>query len=97
MKKFWQVYLLGIPFDTPVDTALIFSNIFLLSNPSIQRAMKAHASQFVWFRVLNAIFSRYFIINTIRSLKIKEDSWSNKLIDADPVECKMPKMQEVEI
>lgn len=39
-----------------------------------QRAMKAHASQFVWFRVLNVIFSRYFIINTIRSLKIKEDS-----------------------
>ncbi|XP_054749417.1 N-acetylglucosaminyl-phosphatidylinositol de-N-acetylase-like [Lytechinus pictus] len=66
--------------EVPISFILcaIRGNKVLVSSPygvlRAQRAMRAHASQFVWFRVLNMFFSRYFIINTIRSLKIKEDS-----------------------
>ncbi|KAK7078314.1 hypothetical protein SK128_010442 [Halocaridina rubra] len=35
---------------------------------AIQRAMKAHASQYVWFRKLYMIFSRYVLINTLTRL-----------------------------
>lgn len=33
------------------------------------RAMKAHHSQFVWFRRLFVIFSRYGYLNTLRPLE----------------------------
>lgn len=35
----------------------------------IRRAMEAHASQYVWFRRLHVLFSRYLFINTFRRLE----------------------------
>lgn len=64
--------------EVPVSFVLcaIRGNKVLISSPHgvlrAQRAMRAHASQFVWFRALNMVFSRYFIINTIKALTIKQ-------------------------
>ncbi|BFZ18178.1 hypothetical protein BsWGS_21216 [Bradybaena similaris] len=35
-----------------------------------QRAMYAHQTQFVWFRILHVIFSRYMVINTFVPVKL---------------------------
>jgi len=38
----------------------------------IQEAMEAHASQYVWFRRLYVIFSRYLFINTFRLIQVEK-------------------------
>ena len=35
---------------------------------SLQNAMQAHASQYVWFRRLYVLWSRYLFINTFLSI-----------------------------
>ena len=40
------------------------------SNPlALMRAMTMHASQFVWYRRLFVVFSRYWYTNTLKCLK----------------------------
>ena len=36
----------------------------------IQRAMAAHHSQYVWFRKLYMVFSRYVLINTYEQMNV---------------------------
>lgn len=38
-----------------------------------QIAMRAHASQLFWFRILYVVFSRYMIVNTFKPLYIKRN------------------------
>ena len=40
-----------------------------------QRAMYAHTSQFVWFRILYILFSRYMIVNTLEPICPLLDSY----------------------
>ncbi|XP_038075372.1 N-acetylglucosaminyl-phosphatidylinositol de-N-acetylase-like [Patiria miniata] len=52
---------LDLPFSM-----LLHRHMFLAGPSDVwiaQRAMRAHASQFVWFRVLYIFFSRYMIVN----------------------------------
>lgn len=44
--------------------ASLFSNVIFL----LQSAMAAHKSQYVWFRKLYMIFSRYTFINTLQEV-----------------------------
>lgn len=37
----------------------------------IQKAMRAHRSQLLWFRYLYVFFSRYMLINTLKELKLE--------------------------
>jgi len=37
----------------------------------IQRAMSAHRSQYVWFRKLYMLFSRYILINTYEQMNVQ--------------------------
>ncbi|XP_072163592.1 N-acetylglucosaminyl-phosphatidylinositol de-N-acetylase-like [Diadema setosum] len=56
-----------------VLSAIRGSKVLVLSPNGVlraQKAMKAHASQFVWFRRLNIIFSRYLVINSISSITV---------------------------
>lgn len=50
------------------SSRLIFLHFNLLEN---FKAMKAHYSQFVWFRYLFVLFSRYSFINTFISINNK--------------------------
>lgn len=57
-------------FDLPYSV-LTAAKLFILSPSDVwrtQRAMRAHASQFVWFRILYLIFSRYVIFNTLKKI-----------------------------
>jgi len=38
----------------------------------MQKAMEAHASQYVWFRRIYVTFSRYLFINTFRLIEGKK-------------------------
>lgn len=38
----------------------------------VQKAMKQHVSQMVWFRKLYIVFSRYMLINTLTELTIQD-------------------------
>ena len=41
----------------------------LLDVPLVHRAMTAHASQYVWYRRLFVLFSRYGFVNTLRPIE----------------------------
>ncbi|XP_041376927.1 N-acetylglucosaminyl-phosphatidylinositol de-N-acetylase-like [Gigantopelta aegis] len=65
----WRKYisLMDLPYSI-----LSGKNYFISTPNSIikaQKAMYAHWSQFVWFRVLYILFSRYMIINTFQEIK----------------------------
>ncbi|PIK49282.1 putative N-acetylglucosaminyl-phosphatidylinositol de-N-acetylase [Apostichopus japonicus] len=64
------ITFLDLPFSL-MSAALRGSRVILSSPMEVwtaQRAMKAHWSQFVWFRVLNILFSRYLVVNTLRPI-----------------------------
>ncbi len=57
----------------PLDLLLVWlwgaANLLLNGEPwLVYLAMRAHASQLVWFRYLFIVFSRYTIVNTLRQL-----------------------------
>jgi hypothetical protein len=54
----------------PRELLLVGGGFFL-----VNRAMRAHASQFVWFRRLFVTFSRYVFVNTLR--RVEEDEFSS--------------------
>lgn len=57
--------------DIPISS--IFCPVTFISSPSevlkAWRAMAAHESQFVWFRMLYIIFSRYMYVNSLREIR----------------------------
>ena len=59
-------------FYSYVTSSLIFTSPWLQVWKS-QQAMYAHWSQFVWFRVLYVLFSRYMIINTYEPIDVPID------------------------
>ncbi|XP_046556857.1 N-acetylglucosaminyl-phosphatidylinositol de-N-acetylase-like isoform X1 [Haliotis rubra] len=60
--------LLDLPYS------LYTADVVFVSSPcqvlTAQRAMYAHWSQFVWFRILFIFFSRYLIINTFNKIDV---------------------------
>jgi N-acetylglucosaminylphosphatidylinositol deacetylase len=49
-----------------ISTVVSGKELFVSLNPlQSYRAMQAHASQFVWYRKLFVVFSRYSFFNTI--------------------------------
>lgn len=67
LRKF--VSILDLPFSV-----LTASKLYISSPRDVYRsqlAMRAHGSQFVWFRILNIIFSRYVIVNTLDKINAK--------------------------
>ncbi|XP_070573361.1 N-acetylglucosaminyl-phosphatidylinositol de-N-acetylase-like [Ptychodera flava] len=66
----WRKYLLQL--DLPISCLLPQGLLFVSSWQGVwqaQKAMYAHWSQFVWFRVLYIIFSRYMVINTLKPIR----------------------------
>lgn len=63
------VGLLDLPFSYLLASFAYVCNFhdFL----TVQRAMRAHQSQLLWFRYLYVFFSRYMIINTFKELKVE--------------------------
>lgn len=49
-----------------VERFFVFCFFLLLF--SFQKAMQAHTSQYVWFRRLYTVFSRYLVVNTFQRL-----------------------------
>ncbi|XP_071448751.1 N-acetylglucosaminyl-phosphatidylinositol de-N-acetylase [Hetaerina americana] len=59
-------------FDAPISYLLssYWYVVTLKEAGIIQEAMKAHKSQYVWFRKLFITFSRYIVINTLKEIEI---------------------------
>ncbi len=60
------VSLLDLPF-----CVLTASKLYIATPNDMwraQRAMRAHASQYVWFRILYCMFSRYMFVNTLTKI-----------------------------
>ncbi|KAG8228867.1 hypothetical protein J437_LFUL007603 [Ladona fulva] len=59
-------------FDVPISYLLssYWYIITLKQARIIQKAMKAHKTQYAWFRKLFIIFSRYVVINTLKEIEI---------------------------
>ena len=59
-------------FDLPMS--FLLSQVSYIASLSdwfvIQRAMAAHYSQYVWFRKLYMVFSRYVLINTYEQMNV---------------------------
>ncbi|XP_072042395.1 N-acetylglucosaminyl-phosphatidylinositol de-N-acetylase-like [Amphiura filiformis] len=60
------ISLLDLPF------CVLTASKMYISAPSdiwrAQRAMRAHGSQYVWFRILYIVFSRYMLVNTLEKI-----------------------------
>jgi N-acetylglucosaminylphosphatidylinositol deacetylase len=41
--------------------------------------MRAHASQFVWYRRLFVFFSRYVLVNTLRRVDEDDNTFEDKI------------------
>ncbi|KAJ8043326.1 N-acetylglucosaminyl-phosphatidylinositol de-N-acetylase [Holothuria leucospilota] len=69
---FLRHYISFLDLPLSLISAAVRGSRVLLSSPfevlTTQRAMKAHWSQFVWFRVLNIMFSRYLVVNTLKTI-----------------------------
>ncbi|XP_077996269.1 N-acetylglucosaminyl-phosphatidylinositol de-N-acetylase-like [Glandiceps talaboti] len=62
----WRKYLLLL--DLPISYVEPQDLLFVSSWSGVwkaQKAMYAHWSQFVWFRILYILFSRYMVVNTL--------------------------------
>lgn len=57
--------------DIPVSSIFCMTSFVSLPSEVIKswRAMAAHGSQFVWFRKLYIIFSRYMFVNTLKEIR----------------------------
>ena len=64
VRKFVGAYDAFASFFLDPDAMLAASNPLVL-----MRAMAMHASQFVWYRRLFVVFSRYSYTNTLKCLK----------------------------
>ncbi|XP_014215192.1 N-acetylglucosaminyl-phosphatidylinositol de-N-acetylase [Copidosoma floridanum] len=71
--------------DLPVSllTASYWYLITYQHRPYIQNAMKAHESQYVWFRKLYMIFSRYTLLNTLHEVNLLDLELDLQLDDDD--------------
>mmetsp|Transcript_28101 Transcript_28101/g.70572 ORF Transcript_28101/g.70572 Transcript_28101/m.70572 type:complete len:167 (-) Transcript_28101:42-542(-) len=55
------------PFDVILSLFSSADHVFFTGNPLLaHRTMRAHRSQYVWFRRLFVVFSRYSYLNTLR-------------------------------
>ncbi|XP_059620767.1 N-acetylglucosaminyl-phosphatidylinositol de-N-acetylase [Phlebotomus argentipes] len=70
--------------DLPI-TLLLSRNWFVLrwcDRRIVMRAMQEHRSQFVWFRKLYILFSRYMLMNSLRELSVADIELEMQLDDS---------------